>query len=186
MLPRKPVLLNTLILSLLLCCAGCTSVPSGLQPVDGFAADRYLGRWYEIARLDHSFERGLTHVTADYSQQPDGSIAVVNRGYDPAKQEWRQVRGVARFRGDPAVGSLRVSFFGPFYGGYHILALDHQQYGYATVAGPSRGFLWILSRQPTLAQDVYDRLVAQAREWGFRTEGLIRVVHTPSPAVTPP
>ena len=97
--------------------AGCTRVPAGLRPVTGFDSQRYLGKWYEIARLDHSFERGLTNVTAEYAVRPDGSISVVNRGYSPRAGKWRQVRGVARFRGDKTVGSLSVCFFWPFWGG---------------------------------------------------------------------
>jgi len=156
---------------------GCTRVPAGLTPVAGFDSQRYLGTWHEIARLDHSFERGLTNVSAEYTARPDGGITVVNRGYDPAAGKWRQVRGVARFRGDRAVGSLRVCFFWPFWGGYHVIALDEKDYRYALVAGPSRSYLWILAREPKLAPDVYSGLVAKAKEWGFATEKLIRVEH---------
>ena len=158
--------------------AGCTRVPAGLRPVTGFDSQRYLGKWYEIARLDHSFERGLTNVTAEYAARPDGSISVVNRGYSPRAGKWRQVRGVARFRGDKTVGSLSVCFFWPFWGGYHVIALDQKDYGYAMVTGPSRSYLWILSREPKLADQVTSDLRAKAREWGFAVEGLIQVEHS--------
>ncbi|MCE5230061.1 lipocalin family protein [bacterium] len=153
---------------------GCASVPPGVSPVTGFDTDRYLGKWYEIARLDHSFERGLERVSAEYSRRSDGSIAVLNRGYDPAKQRWREARGVARFRVSPDVASLKVTFFWPFSGGYHVIALD-PDYQWALVAGPSHKYLWILAREPYLDSATYDRLVGVAREAGFPVESLIRV-----------
>jgi apolipoprotein D and lipocalin family protein len=157
---------------------GCTGVPKGLQPVTGFEPERYMGKWYEIARLDHRFERGLTDVSATYMLRDDGAVTVVNRGYDPEDAEWDDVEGVARFRGDPSVASLKVTFFWPFYGGYHVIALDREGYGWAMVAGPSRGYLWILSRTGQLAPAVLDRLVQQAADWGFATDDLIFVDQT--------
>jgi len=162
----------------------CASVPSGLTPVTGFEADRYLGKWYEITRLDHVFERGLENVTAEYAKRPDGAITVINRGYDARKQRWRETKGIARFRGDPTVGSLKVMFFWPFTGGYHIIALD-SDYRWALVAGPSRKYLWILSREPRLASEIYDRLVQQAGEAGFSVDGLIHVSHAPPHPLKP-
>ena len=153
----------------------CTSVPDGLRPVSGFDVSRYLGTWYEIARLDHSFERGLTRVSAEYTLRPDGHVSVLNRGFDAAKGKWKEARGTAKFRGDRTIGSLRVSFFGPFYGGYHILDLDKDNYRWAVVCGPNRGYLWILAREKILDKDLLDDLVAQARGWGFDTEKLIFV-----------
>lgn len=154
-------------------CAGCTGVPEGLSPVRGFDVERYLGTWYEIARLDHAFERGLEQVTATYGRRDDGGISVVNRGYAPDAGEWREVRGKAYFLGNPGIASLKVSFFGPFYGGYHVLALDHADYRYAMVSGPGRGYLWILAREPELPAPVLEKLLAQARELGFDTDALI-------------
>ena len=153
--------------------SACSSPPRGVTPVSGFDVDRYLGTWHEVARLDHRFERGLTRVTAEYSLRDDGRIRVLNRGYDEAAGEWRQAEGVARFRGDPEVGSLKVSFFGPFYGGYHIMALDHEDYAWAMVCGPTRRYLWILARTPDLAPDVARPLVGQAREARFPVDDLI-------------
>lgn len=164
------------LLAALLCLlASCTSPPAGLTPVRGFQLDRYLGRWYEIARLDHRFERGLTHVTADYSRAPDGTIVVLNRGFDPARGTWREARGEARLLGDPRVASLEVSFFGPFWGGYHVIALDEEGTRWAMVTGPSRSYLWILAREPRLDARVLGRLVAQAKAWGFATGELVFV-----------
>lgn len=169
--------LNLTLCCLALCClaTGCSSVgiPDGLQPVTGFDPDRYLGTWHEIARLDHSFERGLTKVTATYSLKSDGSIRVLNRGYDAGKARWKEAEGVARFLGERNVGSLKVSFFGPFYGGYHILALDRENYQYALVCGPSRSYLWILARETKLPESTLSELLRQAHDAGFSTNALI-------------
>ena len=151
----------------------CVSVPKGLQPVSGFDLSRYLGTWHEAARLDHSFERGLIHVTAEYSMREDGGVKVLNRGFDPRKNKWKEAEGKAYFIGDMTTGSLKVSFFGPFYGGYHIIELDKEAYQYALVAGPSRDYLWILVRNPELPSATIGTLVLKARELGFNTDNLI-------------
>jgi len=161
--------------------AGCTGMPENVKVVDDFELDRYLGRWYEIARLDHSFERGLSHVTATYTRHEDGGIEVVNRGYDMQKGVWNEALGKAYPLGEPGQGRLKVSFFGPFYGAYNILALDRQDYSYALVAGPDRNFLWLLARQPQLPRATLTRLIGQAERLGFDTERLIYVDHSPLP-----
>ena len=155
--------------------AGCTGVPDGVEPVRGFDAARYAGTWYSIARLDHSFERDLTHVAATYSARPDGRVGVTNRGLDPRECRWRSVEGSARFLGPRDVASLGVSFFGPFSGGYHVIALDRDAYGWAMVSGPTRDYLWILARTPTLDAVVRERLVAQAKAAGFPVGELVTV-----------
>jgi len=153
---------------------GCSSPPKGIEPVGGFQADRYLGMWYEIARLDHSFERGLSRVTAEYSRRADGGIDVVNRGYDAKRGDWKEARGVARFVGTSDVASLKVTFFWPFSGGYHVIALG-SDYEYAMVTSSSRSYLWILARHRKLDTPVLEELLTRARGWGFRTEDLIFV-----------
>lgn len=153
---------------------GCVKVPAGVQTVSGVDLARYQGVWHEIARLDHSFERGLTCVSATYSGNPDGSIAVLNRGFDAASGTWKEARGRALPVGAPGTGRLKVSFFGPFYGAYNFLVLD-PEYRYAMVCGPSRSYLWILARERPLDPAVYEALVAKAAAWGFPVEGLIRV-----------
>jgi len=120
---------------------GCTGIPKGLQPVSEFDGNRYLGKWYEIARLDHSFERNLSNVSAIYTKKENGEIALINSGYNEKTGEWKQIEGKAHFIDDDTVGSLKVSFFGPFYGGYHVIALDRENYSYAMVSGPSRSYL---------------------------------------------
>jgi apolipoprotein D and lipocalin family protein len=164
----------------LLLLAGCSGVPKGLQPVAGFDVQKYLGHWNEIARLDHRFERGLSDVTADYRKLPDGRIEVINRGFDARKNKWKEAKGVARFQGRPDVGSLEVSFFGPFYGAYNVLVLD-PQYQYALVAGPDRDYLWILARSPQLDPETLAALVGRAKEMGFATDKLIYVEHSRPP-----
>ena len=164
---------------LLLLVTGCTGIPSGVRVVDDFSLERYLGTWFEIARLDHRFERGLTDVTATYTMRDDGGVTVLNRGYDLSKGdggEWKEALGRAYFNGPETEGRLKVSFFGPFYGGYNILLLDGE-YRYALVSGPDRSYLWILAREPVLPQGVLDELLAQARQWGFDTDALIMVEH---------
>ena len=107
--------------------SACVNIPENVSPVTGFDIDRYLGTWYEIARLDHSFERGLESVTADYSYRDDGGIKVVNRGFDPAKNKWKETIGKAYFIDDSSIGRLKVSFWGPFYGAYNIIDLDKKK-----------------------------------------------------------
>lgn len=157
--------------------SACTGIPEGVSPVTGFDLNRYLGTWYEIARLDHSFERDLQQVTADYSVREDGGIRVVNRGYNTEKQAWEQAEGKAYFIGDSDVGRLKVSFFGPFYGAYNIMELDRENYQYAMISGPDRSYLWILARTPDPGQATVDRLVEQAAGLGFDSEQLIFVDH---------
>jgi apolipoprotein D and lipocalin family protein len=160
---------------------GCTGIPEGLRPVTGFEVGRYLGKWYEIARLDHSFERNLNNVTAQYSPGEGDQVLVLNRGFDKEKGKWQEVEGVARFIEDKTVGSLKVSFFGPFWGGYHVIALDREGYRYSMVSGPSRSYLWILSREKRLDEKILADLIGKAKEWGFETEKLIFVAHDGAP-----
>lgn len=165
------------ILSVLVCLlSACATIPSGITPISNFDSKRYLGKWYEIARLDHVFERNLEQVTADYSMRADGDIRVLNRGYNTIKQQWQNIEGRAKFASQSTIGSLKVSFFGPFYGGYNIVELDNN-YQYALVVGNNRKYLWILSRQPQLGKSVQERLVAKAKALGFPTEKLVFVKH---------
>jgi apolipoprotein D and lipocalin family protein len=157
--------------------AGCTGKPDGIDPVRPFDINRYGGEWFEIMRLDHRFERGLSNVTATYTLQRDGSIEVINRGFDREKCQWKDAEGRAVFQGDRDTASLSVTFFWPFAGGYHVFALDQQDYGWALISGPSRKYLWILARQPNLSADVRNRLVDQARSLGFPVDDLILVDH---------
>ena len=158
--------------------AGCanTSPPPGVEAVTPFDLQRYQGRWYELARLDHSFERGMTDVSATYTPQADGSVRVVNRGFAAASGQWREAVGKALFTSAPTTGSLKVSFFGPFYGGYHVAALD-PDYRWALVLGPDTSYCWILARDKQLDAAQRDAIVARAQALGVDTHALIWVTH---------
>ncbi|MCC1497215.1 lipocalin family protein [Alcanivorax sp. 1008] len=164
------------LLALLL--TACTGAPEGISPVTGFELPRYLGTWHEIARLDHSFERDMSEVTALYELNEDGSVKVTNRGYLDTREEWKEAVGKAKFVGAEDVGHLKVSFFGPFYGGYVIYELDHEGYEYAFVTSYNRNYLWMLARNPMVSAELKDRFVRQANELGFDTEELIWVKQT--------
>jgi apolipoprotein D and lipocalin family protein len=157
--------------------AGCAGMPENVRPVENFRLDDYLGKWYEIARLDHSFERGLSRVSAEYTLRDDGGVKVVNRGYSAKEGKWKDVEGKAFFVQNPDQGYLKVSFFGPFYGSYIVFELDHEQYQYALVSGPNTSYLWILARTPKLSDDIRDELVKKAAARGFDTNALIFVEH---------
>ncbi len=159
--------------------AGCTGVPEGIRPVENLNVERYLGTWYEVARLDHSFERGLSRVTAEYQRQADGSIAVINRGYNADEQAWSEAEGRAVFVEDPTVGHLKVSFFGPFYSSYVVFELDQSGYEYAYITGYNRDYLWFLSRQPTVSESAMDAFRQRAKAAGFDLSELIVVDQSP-------
>lgn len=158
---------------LVLFLSGCVQIPNNVTPVENFVLERYLGRWYEIARLDHSFERGLSKVTADYSLRNDGGVRVVNRGYSEKDAKWKEVEGRAYFVQQPDIGYLKVSFFGPFYGSYVIFELDHEGYQYSLVCGPDKSYLWILARGTEIDDDLKKLLVGRAATLGFDTNKLI-------------
>ncbi len=166
---------------LVLLLAGCVGIPDGVKPVENFVLERYLGQWYEVARLDHPFERGLSRVTAQYSLREGGGVRVINRGYSAEDKAWKQAEGRAFFVERPDLGYLKVSFFGPFYGSYVVFELDHGGYQHALVCGPDRSYLWILARKPRMDRALLDRLVAKAAALGFDTDKLILVDHGPSP-----
>ncbi len=149
--------------------------PAGVQPVGHFDISRYLGRWYEVARIDQHFEKGLVRTRAEYSLAPNGRLQVTNRGFDPRHNRWKEARGKAQFVGRPDVGALKVSFFGPFYAGYHVVALD-EQYRWAMVIGSSLDYFWILSRSPVLPDGVRQHLLAQASQIGVDLDRILWVM----------
>lgn len=154
--------------------ACAVSVPQGVQAVSGFDAQRYMGTWYELARIDHRFEKGLSRTTANYSLNADGTVKVINRGFDAAKNEWREAEGKARFMGDPSVAALKVSFFGPFYGGYNVVSLD-DNYQTSLVIGSDRSYFWLLSREPHIPQAQRQALLAKAQSFGIDLDQVIHV-----------
>ena len=156
---------------------GCSSIPSGVQAVGNFDVNRYQGTWYEIARLDHIFERGLSNVSATYTLRDDSGINVLNKGFDKNSGQWKQIEGKAYFVKDKNIGRLKVTFFWPFSGGYNVISLDHENYSYAMVCGPNRSYLWILAREKTLSRSVINQLTKTAKKLGFKTDNLIFVEH---------
>jgi len=157
--------------------ASCLGIPEGISPVKEFNLNKYLGKWYEIARLDHSFERGLEKVTAEYSLLEDEGVKVINRGFSTKEDKWKEAEGKAYFVAGKNKGYLKVSFFGPFYGSYIIFDLDKENYQYAFVSGANRSYLWFLSRTPEVNKDLTDHFIRRARELGFETDKLIFVNH---------
>lgn len=173
MKPIPSALLPICLTSLLL--AGCLGAPKGVEPVRDFQLQRYLGTWHEVARLDHSFERGLSRVTANYSLREDGGLRVLNRGFSAESGEWEEAEGKAYFVEDEGTGYLKVSFFGPFYGSYVVFELDQDDYQYAFVSGPRLSYLWLLSRSPRVSEELKERFMARAGELGFDVNDLIWV-----------
>jgi apolipoprotein D and lipocalin family protein len=157
--------------------AACVGKPENIEPVGNFSLQRYLGTWYEIARLDHRFERGLSQVTANYTLRDDGGVRVLNRGYSERKGKWKQAEGKAYFVEDANTGYLKVSFFGPFYGSYIVFVLDKEKYQHAVVSGPDKSYLWILARTSEIDETLKKRLIRKAAEKGFNTAKLIFVEH---------
>ncbi len=153
--------------------SGCVSIPQNIAPVDGFELNKYLGKWYEIARLDHSFERGLDNVTAEYFLRDDGGVRVINKGFSETENKWKEAEGKAYSVRDPQEGYLKVSFFGPFYGAYIVFELDKEAYQYTFVTSYDKSYLWLLARTPTVSNALLDRFVQKAAELGFETDKLI-------------
>lgn len=158
---------------MLLIFTGCVETPKHVTPVQNFELNRYLGTWYEIARLDHSFERGLEKITATYSLREDGGVKVINRGYETEDKTWSEAQGKAYFADDSHTGFLKVSFFGPFYGAYVVMDTDYETY--TMISGPDHSYFWILSRTPNLDKATLERLINKAKEAGFDTKALIFV-----------
>ncbi|MDQ9090256.1 lipocalin family protein [Pseudoalteromonas haloplanktis] len=160
--------------------SGCTGMPEQVSPVSPFSLEQYQGKWYEIARLDHSFERGLENVTANYVINEDGSVTVLNRGFNAQDNEWSEAQGKAQFVASNNEGHLKVSFFGPFYSSYVVFGLDQQDYQYAYVSGYNTDYLWLLARTPQVSEQRIADFKAAAQQRGFNTEQLIMVMQSPT------
>ena len=156
--------------------SSCRSIPKGAEAVNNFDVNKYLGKWYEIARIDFRFERNLNNTTAQYSLRDNGDIKVINSGYNYVKKQWTQKEANAKFRGDKHIGELKVSFFGPFYSGYNVLAID-KDYKYALVSGKDLNYLWILSRQKTIPDHIKQQYLKIATNIGYDTQKLLWVEH---------
>jgi len=167
------MLMKKILILFVLLATGCVSIPDNITPVTSFQIERYLGKWYEIARLDHRFERGLTQISAEYSMRPDGGLKVLNRGYSKEKQEWSEAEGRGYFVQSPNEAYLKVSFFGPFFGSYIVFELDTVNYQYALISGPDKSYFWLLARTPTIDDNLKKKLIAKAAALGFDTKKLI-------------
>jgi len=165
--------MKTLLLLLALFFTGCVKTPQDVKAVENFTLKPYLGTWYEVARLDHSFERGMEQISATYTLRDDGGVKVLNKGYLVEEKRWKDAIGKAYFVEGSDMGYLKVSFFGPFYGSYIIMDTDYKTY--SLISGPDKSYLWILSRTPTLERKVEDRLIQKAQSLGFETDKLIFV-----------
>lgn len=164
------------IIGLLLFNSCSVGIPKGATAVKNFNSDKYLGKWYEIARFDYKFERNMDNVTANYSQNPDGTIKVQNRGYNYVKKEWKESIGEARFVNDKSEARLKVSFFKPIWAGYNVIDID-DDYQHALVVGNSTKYIWILSRTKEIPESIKQRFLAKAQKLGYNTDDLIWVKH---------
>ncbi|MBN7811048.1 lipocalin family protein [Algoriphagus sp. H41] len=174
---KRPILPFVSFFSILVALVSCSpGIPDGATAVSPFDANKYLGKWYEIARIDFKYEEDLNNTTAEYSLRDDGAIQVLNRGYNTKKQEWEEAKGKAKFAGADSVARLKVSFFGPFYSGYNVIALD-ADYRYALVAGESLDYLWILSRDTSIPQSIKEEYLKIAQNAGYDTDRLLWVAH---------
>lgn len=163
--------MKKLLLTLALLLTGCVDKPKNVQPKEDFKLSSYLGTWYEIARLDHRFERGLEQISTTYSLRDDGGVKVLNKGYKTKDKVWSEAEGKAYFVEGPDKGFLKVSFFGPFYGSYIVIDTDYETY--TMISGPDLSYFWILSRTPKLDEAILDRLIEKAKALGFDTSKLI-------------
>jgi apolipoprotein D and lipocalin family protein len=166
-------MVSSLILILLALCS-CSTIPRGVVAVKPFNKEKYLGKWYEIARLDFKYERNLNNTTAEYSLNDNGSIKVDNRGFNFKKGKNEQAIGKAKFIGNENIAMLKVSFFGPFYAGYNVIALD-EDYKYALVSGDRFKYLWILSRDTSIPVEIKNKYLKIAENLGYKTSNLIWV-----------
>ena len=173
-LGKRYYLLKTIVIMIGL--SSCSTIPKGVVAVKPFDKGRYLGKWYEIARIDFKYERDLNNTTAEYSLNTNGTIKVDNKGYDTKKEKWQQAIGKAKFVGDDSIAMLKVSFFGPFYSGYNVIAID-PDYRYALIAGASFQYLWILSRESSIPDEIKNKYVKIAKDFGYNTSDLLWIKH---------
>ena len=154
--------------------SSCYSIPKNAKPVTNFNANKYLGTWYEIARFDYKFEKNLDNVAAQYSFKNNGDVKVFNTGFNFKTNEWKSATGIAKFKNNSSTAALKVTFFKPFYAGYNVVAIDNE-YKYALVAGGSLKYLWILSREKNMPENVKEQYLKIAKEIGYDISKLIWV-----------
>ncbi|WP_158996394.1 lipocalin family protein [Mucilaginibacter sp. L196] len=147
------------------------NIPDGAAAVEPFDINRYLGKWYEIARLPSRIEKNITNLTEDYSRVNDDTFKVITKGYNTKKDEWIEMSGKIKFAGKNGVGMFKLSYLGPFYAAYNVLEID-SRYKYALVSGSGLDYLWILSRETTIPEDVKHQFLLRAMDIGFAVEQL--------------
>lgn len=160
-------------------------MPKGAKVIQNFEVDRYMGKWFEIARLDFRFEKHMQETTAQYRLLDNGKVEVINAGYHVKKKKWKSVKGKAKFRAEKNLGALSVSFFGPFYSPYNIIALD-DEYKHVLVCGKNLDYLWILSRTPQIPEEIKNKYVEIAAGLGYAIDELVWVEHGKHPNNTDP
>ena len=148
--------------------------------ISEFQSEKYLGKWYEIVRKDHKFEKGLSNVTAQYEELGNNKIKVTNTGYDEKNEKVKTVVGKAKIKYKTVENILKVSFFWPFYADYIIMDYDRDNYEYALIRGRSDKYLWILSRTPVLDKEIVSNLLEKAEKDGVELNNLIYVKHEKS------
>jgi apolipoprotein D and lipocalin family protein len=146
-------------------------IPKGAVAVQPFDKNRYLGKWYEIARMPTRLEKGLKNLTETYSLNADGTMKVVTTAYNIKKEKWTELSGMIKFAGQEDLGMLKVSYFKPFYAAYNVLDID-PDYNYALVCSSGLGYLWILSRETTIPDNIRAQFLYTALTVGFATENL--------------
>ena len=175
-MPKIKITLIPIALGLIISLSKCASIPKNASAVKNFKVEKYLGTWYEIARFDFSFEKNLNNTSAQYMLNQNGNLTVINSGYNFEKQIWKKAEGVAKFSDDKTVAQLKVSFFGPFYAGYNVIAIDND-YQYALIAGKNLDYLWILSRQKTIPESVKEEYLKIAQDIGYDISRFVWVKH---------
>lgn len=151
--------------------AGNPKIPNNVSPVTGFELNRYLGKWFEVARVDNRFEKGLIKTTAEYTLNGDGTMNVLNSGIDEISVRHKRASGTAVFVRNKYEGALKVSFFGPFYGDYNIVDLD-EDYRWAIIVGSSPKYFWVLSRTAEVPEELRERAIKAASEVGVPPENV--------------
>jgi len=159
--------------------SSCSSIPVGFGPlktVERVDVERYMGRWYEIARFTHWFEKDIVGATADYALRPDGKITVVNSGFKGSLGgRFSEATAVAKIPDPAQPGRLKVSFFRPFYADYLIFALDEENYTWALVGSDDRKYLWFLSRTPDVDAATFTLMRELSEGQGYKLDGLHKV-----------
>ena len=153
-------------------CSSTKKMSEQVAVVKNLDVKKYTGVWYEIARFDFKYQKDMDSVTANYSLKENGDIKVINKGYNTKDNEWKDVKGKAKFNGNEGSGALKVSFFGPFYSEYNIVKLS-DDYSTALIFGESLDNMWILSRKKTISESVKKEYLDFAAKNGYDLSRLV-------------